>query len=54
MHPSSDRPYLGISSGLFPNTEAFIQDFSLMHRHGFSAVEVGYEQTGPALGDKKQ
>ena len=54
MHHLSDKPYLGISSSLFPTTELLIDEFGLMDRHGITVVEIGYEQTGPALMERNR
>ncbi len=42
---------LGVSSSIFPDPSISEQEYALLAHNGFAAVEIGYEQAGPALDD---
>jgi sugar phosphate isomerase/epimerase len=48
----SNRFILGVSSGIFPGSSITEQEYALLTQYGFGAVEIGYEQSGPALEDR--
>ena len=47
----SNRFALGVSSSIFPGLFISEQEYALLARHQIEAVEIGYEQAGPALSD---
>lgn len=48
----SNRFALGVASSIFPGPSISEQEYALLARHQIEAVEIGYEQAGPALLDR--